>query len=157
MHSHNAHNHFIRNLISFKIYRYNCTKFLFLKNQYRFLIPSLVWLIFCTVLFTLPASAFPTEKWYTKIPLFDKWVHIGLISILSFLFCWGIYKGKNIAENNKRNFILTGIICLAYGIMIEFIQRYFIPNRSFDTGDIMADGVGALTGVIYSFKRYIKK
>jgi VanZ family protein len=128
-----------------------------LKKQSRFLIPSLAWLIFCTVLFTLPASAFPTEKWYTKIPMFDKWVHIGLISILSFLFCWGIYKQKNSPENNRRNFILTGIICLAYGIMIEFIQRYFIPNRSFDVGDIMADGVGALIGVIYSFKRYIKK
>lgn len=129
----------------------------FLKNPSRFLIPSLSWLILCTILFTLPASAFPSEKWYTKIPLFDKWVHIGLISILSFLFCWGIYKRKNNAEKNYRNFILTGVICLAYGIMIEFIQRYFIPNRSFDIGDIAADGVGALLGVFYSVKRYIKK
>ena len=52
---------------------------------------------------------------------------------------------------------MTGIICLCYGIMIEYIQRYFIPNRSFDVGDIIADGVGSLAGVIFSFKRYIKK
>jgi VanZ family protein len=128
-----------------------------LNNQYRFLLPPIGWLILCTILFTLPASAFPSEKWYTKIPLFDKWVHIGLISILSFLFCWGIYKRKENVEKNRRNFILTGIICLAYGIMIEFIQRNFIPNRSFDMGDIIADGVGALLGVLYSIKRYIKK
>ena len=89
--------------------------------------------------------------------MFDKWVHIGLISILSSLFCWGIYKGKKNAEKNKRNFILTGIICVCYGIMIEFIQRYFIPNRSFDMGDVMADGVGSLAGVIFSFRRHIKK
>jgi VanZ family protein len=127
-----------------------------LKNQYRFLLPSLVWLILCTILFTLPASAFPSEKWYTNIPMFDKWVHIGLISILSFLFCWGIYKGKNNPEKNQRNFILTGIICLGYGLMIEFIQRYFIPNRSFDMGDVVADGVGAMAGVFYSVKSYIK-
>jgi VanZ family protein len=142
---------------SFEIYSYHCSKFHFLKSQNRFLLPALGWLILCTVLFTLPASAFPSEKWYTKIPMFDKWVHIGLISILSFLFCWGLYKGKNSSEKNKRNFILTGIICLCYGIMIEFIQRYFIPNRSFDIGDIIADGVGSLTGVIFSLKRYIKK
>jgi VanZ family protein len=128
-----------------------------LKSQNRYLLPSLAWLILCTILFTLPASAFPSEKWYTKIPMFDKWVHIGLIAILSILFCWGIYKGKNSAEKNKRNFIQTGIICLGYGIMIEFIQRYFIPNRSFDMGDIIADGVGSFAGVIFSFKRYIKK
>jgi VanZ family protein len=89
--------------------------------------------------------------------MFDKWVHIGLISILSFLFCWGIYKRNKNAEKNKSNFILTGIICLGYGIMIEFIQRDFIPNRSFDIGDVIADGVGSLAGVIYSFIRYIKK
>jgi VanZ family protein len=139
-----------------KNYSYHCSKFPFLKSQNRFLFPALAWLIVCTILFTLPASAFPSEKWYTKIPMFDKWVHIGLISILSFLFCWGIYKGKNNAEKNKRNFILTGIICLGYGIVIEFIQRNFIPNRSFDMGDIIADGVGSLAGVFYSIRRYKK-
>jgi len=89
--------------------------------------------------------------------MFDKWVHIGLIAILSLLFCWGIYKGESDTEKKRRNFILTGIICLAYGIMIEFIQRYFIANRSFDMGDIIADGVGSLAGVIYSIRKYTKK
>ena len=41
--------------------------------------------------------------------------------------------------------------------MIEFVQKSWIPNRSFDIGDIIADGAGAAAGVIYSFKRYIKK
>jgi len=76
---------------------------------------------------------------------------------MSLLICWGIYKGKTDIEKKRRNFILTGIICLGYGIMIEFIQRYFIPNRSFDIGDIIADGVGSLVGVIYSSRKYIKK
>ena len=89
--------------------------------------------------------------------MFDKWVHIGLIAIMSLLFCWGIYKGKNNPGKKRRNFILTGIICLGYGIMIEFIQRYFIPNRSFDIGDIIADGVGSLAGVIYGIRKYLKK
>jgi len=138
-------------------YSYHCSKFYFLKSQNRFLLPAFIWIIICTILFTLPASAFASERWYTKIPMFDKWVHIGLIAIMSLLFCWGIHKGKNYPERKRQNFILTGIICLGYGIMIEFIQRYFIPNRSFDMGDIVADGVGSLAGVIYSIRRYIKK
>jgi VanZ family protein len=89
--------------------------------------------------------------------MFDKWVHIGLIAIMSLLFCWGIYKREYDDEKKRRDFILTGIICLGYGIMIEFIQRYFIPNRSFDMGDIVADGAGSLAGVIYSIRKYIKK
>jgi len=89
--------------------------------------------------------------------MFDKWVHIGLIAIMSFLFCWGISKRKKHDEKKRRNFIITGLICLGYGIMIEFIQRYFIPNRAFDMGDIIADGVGSLAGVIFSIRMYIKK
>jgi VanZ family protein len=129
----------------------------FLKKQNRFLIPAIAWIIVCTILLTLPASAFPSDTWYSKIPMFDKWVHIGLFSILAFLFCWGIFK-KEIIESKWRNqFIYTGIICLLYGIAMEFVQRYFIPNRSFDIGDIVADGVGAFGGVFFSIWRYIKK
>jgi hypothetical protein len=40
---------------------------------------------------------------------------------------------------------------------MELVQRYFIPNRSFDGGDIIADGVGSAAGLVYSLKRYVKK
>jgi len=46
---------------------------------------------------------------------------------------------------------------ITYGIVMEFIQKYFIPNRSFDIGDIIADAAGSLLGLIYSAWRYIKK
>jgi VanZ family protein len=128
-----------------------------LKNRGRFLIPAIAWLITCTILLTLPASAFPSDNWYTKIPMWDKWIHIGLFSILSFLFCWGIFKVGMPGHNLKKNFIQTAICCLLYGILMELVQRYFIPNRSFDNGDIIADGVGSMAGVIYSLKRYVKK
>ena len=40
---------------------------------------------------------------------------------------------------------------------MEFIQKYFIPNRSFDVGDIIADGVGSAIGLLISLKLFIKK
>lgn len=129
----------------------------FLKNQNRFLLPAIAWVITCTILLTLPASAFPKERWYTKIPMFDKWVHLGLFAILAFLFCWGIIKKEIIESKWKKQFIQTGIICLVYGIAMEFVQRYFISNRSFDMGDIVADGVGAFGGVLFGINRFIKK
>lgn len=128
-----------------------------MKDQYRFLLPAIVWVIVCTILLTLPASAFPSDKWYTNIPLFDKWVHIGLFAILSFLFCWAIFKNETNLFKRKKKFIQTGVICLLYGIAMELVQRYFIPNRSFDTGDIIADGIGSLLAVIYSTGTYLKK
>ena len=40
-----------------------------------------------------------------------------------------------------------------YGIAMEFVQKYFVPFRSFDLGDIIADGVGCLAGFFYSIKK----
>ena len=128
----------------------------FLKSQNRFILAGIGWLVFTTILLTLPVPAFPKGEWFIKIPMFDKWVHIGLFIIMAVLLCRGFYK-KGISEKLKYNFITIGIFCLAYGIIMEFVQKYFVPNRSFDIGDIIADGMGAAIGVVYSIKRYIKK
>lgn len=88
--------------------------------------------------------------------MFDKWVHIGLFGVMAVLLCWGIGKKKKSAKL-KHDFIRMGVFCLIYGIAMEFVQRYLIPNRSFDIGDIIADGAGAAAGVVYSIKMYIKK
>ena len=89
--------------------------------------------------------------------MFDKWAHIGIFCLMTFLFCWGIFKRGTSEFELKKNFIQIAMSCLLYGILMELVQRYFIPNRSFDAGDIIADGVGSLAGVLYSFRRYIKK
>ena len=102
------------------------------------------WFLISTVLLTLPGSSFPTENWLNKI-WFDKWVHIGLFGMLVFLFCWGLQKKYSATKLNKI-FSTIALLALVYGIIMEFVQRYFIPNRSFDTGDIIADAAGCFTG-----------
>lgn len=62
-----------------------------------------------------------------------------------------------IKQKTKKAFYLIAFLCLVYGIVMEFVQRYYITNRSFDPGDIIADGMGCITGLIFSIKRYIKK
>jgi VanZ family protein len=57
----------------------------------------------------------------------------------------------------KIIFLRVAVLCLIYGVGMEFVQKYFIPNRSFDIGDIIADAIGCLTGLVYSIRRYIKK
>jgi len=118
------------------------------------LFPAIVWLIISTVLLTLPGSSFPKEDWLSKI-CFDKWVHIGMFAIMVFLCCWAVMKmGKS---NLKKLFLIVTILSLAYGIGMEFVQKYFISNRSFDGVDIVADAVGCTIGFLYSWRRYIKK
>ena len=126
------------------------------KTTFAF-VAAIGWFITSVVLLTLPGTAFPEEDWLDKI-WFDKWVHIGMFGLLVLLWCLFIYyfkkdKSKNIAGA----FWTIAMIFLGYGIGMEFIQKNFIPHRSFDFGDIVADAVGCFAGLIFSLKRYIKK
>jgi VanZ family protein len=119
-------------------------------------VPAICWLIISTVLLTLPGSTLPSENWLSKI-WFDKWVHIGMFSIMVFLWCWALLKKPGLKDQLKKIFIGLALLWLAYGIGMEFIQKYFIPGRSFDLGDIIADATGCAVGAFYSTRRYIKK
>ena len=64
-----------------------------------------------------------------------------------FLFGWGLLKRIKDPQKLKKMFYLLASLSLAYGIIMEFVQDNFIPNRSFDYGDIVADLIGCLAGL----------
>lgn len=125
-----------------------------MKKKFTFYIPALIWVIISTILLTLPGSTFPKEDWLSKI-WFDKWVHIGMFAIMTFLWSWALNKSDK--DDQAKLFVKVAIICLIYGIAMEFVQKYFIINRSFDIGDIVADAVGCVIGFLFVWRRYIKK
>lgn len=127
-----------------------------MKLRWSFFLPAALWLFISTVLLCLPGASFPKEDWLDKIWM-DKWVHIGLFFLMVFLWCRFVHNAYSYLNNMMRAFIIITGIATIYGIGMEFVQLYWIPNRSFDPGDIVADTVGALAGLFYSWYRYIKK
>ncbi|MEQ1675528.1 MAG: VanZ family protein [Chitinophagaceae bacterium] len=118
-------------------------------------VPAITWFIISTVLLVMPGSDIPKENFFTKIH-FDKWVHFIMFFIMVLLWCWAL-TGKQFNNINlRKSFFIVALIWLGYGIGMEFVQRYCTYNRSFDGGDIIADGVGCAAGLFYSWKRYIK-
>ncbi len=109
----------------------------------------ILWTVFISVLFCLPGAALPKADWLSDI-YFDKWVHIGFFTVLIFLWSWFLEAGK------FSIFIATIAAAILYGLVVELVQHYFILNRSFDLGDLVADTVGALLG-LFGWKRFIKK
>lgn len=116
---------------------------------------AILWLAVSLVLLLLPGSAFPTETWLSKIH-FDKIVHVGMFAMLAWLFCRYIALSRHTKQNLFLIFIFVAVVCTLYGIIIEFVQRDFIPNRSFDTGDIIADAAGSFLGAFVSMLLYKK-
>ena len=127
-------------------------------KRYLPLIAAIGWLIISIILLTLPGSAFPQENWLDKIWA-DKWIHIGMFGIMVLLWCYAsvLWKKDKSSHQLRQTFITIAIIFLCYGIAMEFVQKYYIPNRSFDVGDIAADTIGCTVGLIFSTRRYIKK
>ena len=104
----------------------------------------------------LPGTALPKESWFGKFRI-DKWVHIVLFAILVMLWARAVWKKSPTNKIALTVFIIVGVASLGYGIGMEFVQRYFVFNRSYDNQDILADGMGCTIGVLGSVLRYIKK
>ena len=98
----------------------------------------IAWTILIQVLLCLPGTTIPSGGFF-NIPQFDKIVHILLFGTFTWLWCYYYYlKGKSPGKL-KTIFFIIYLLAAGNGIILEFIQRDYIPNRSFDLGDIIAD------------------
>ena len=80
----------------------------------------------------------------------------GLFAILAFLFMMPVSKSSLPLKNKWQIILKTAIAISIWGLTIEFIQRFFIPGRSFDLLDWAADSFGVLVAVIACRKFYLK-
>ncbi len=110
--------------------------------------PAIFWLIICTWLFLLPGSALPNTDWMHRYQV-DKIVHIFILFWLCFLFMLPL---KNSSLKNNWYLLIT-FLFIGYGIAIEFIQKEYVTNRSFDIQDIFADTVGCIIALIMAIKK----
>lgn len=109
-------------------------------------IPALIWFIIIFILLTLPGSDLPSSSFLTEID-FDKFVHISLFSIFVFLISYPFIKNKNLYTGT---YILIAVLALVYGILMEFVQKYFAIGRSCDVLDMVADACGCALGFFYA-------
>ena len=116
---------------------------------------AVIWLLIITTLLCIPGTELPRITWEDKIWL-DKWIHVFLFMILVILWNKAYSGKKSMHLNTRKMFFQIMIVGFVYGILMELVQKYFIPYRSFDVRDILADGVGSFMGYLISIKRFIK-
>ena len=120
-------------------------------------IPGIAWFFLVLLLICLPGDDLPKANDWMSAIYFDKWVHMGLFSVMTFLFLMPLKKiDFPMVKKNGTAFK----ICIAlsiWGLTTELIQKYFIAGRSFDLWDWAADSVGILIGLIVCRKLYLRK
>ena len=124
---------------------------LLLKNRFLYFVPGILCFITSFILLTLPGKQIPKVSWMDFYQA-DKVVHIIMFFSLVFLFCFAI-------KNNYNKYALIARIAIAglvYGIIMEFVQKYFIPFRSCDADDMIADGIGCLIAYLWWRKKFKK-
>ena len=112
---------------------------------------TLVWVIFefvlIFILLSMPGSDIQGKSWISFIlhlPYADKVIHVGLFGSLALSLFFYFEQYSNISFRSTRTKALSLILCILYGIGMEFYQKYFVPSRGFEVGDMLADAIGAL-------------
>ncbi|RJP22647.1 MAG: VanZ family protein [Candidatus Omnitrophota bacterium] len=109
----------------------------------RFWLPVLAYMGF--IFYLSSRSQFPVDvpEWFYY---FDKCVHMVLFGCLGFLFLRAWLQG----EYSRISFfaiLVTIIFTTLYGISDEFHQS-FVPGRTPDAQDVIADAVGAILACV---------
>ena len=108
-------------------------------------LPAIAWLIISTILLVLPGDDLPTSGLF-GIENFDKIVHLGMFSLLTILFVYPFIKAGKSRKAVVRITIMTVFSVVAYGFVMELVQKYWASDRSFDLVDLLFDTVGSVAG-----------
>ncbi len=113
------------------------------KISFKKFLPGLAWFFVVGILTLMPGKDVPEVGWL-NIPNFDKLVHMVLFGGLTLLFCLP-YSKTCFSFLKKRNiFIRISLSMILWGLMIEVIQKFFVPGRGFEWLDWAADSFGVL-------------
>lgn len=112
------------------------------------LLAAILWTLIIFILCCTPGQYIPTTNWLELLS-FDKFVHASIFFTLAIL--WLIYLFKSNKQSNT-SMILSILLCIAYGGMLEIMQATIFSNRSGDWLDFIANSFGCLMGLWFFSK-----
>jgi len=117
--------------------------FKFLEKNKKLLVyaPLVVYWLILFVATTLPAASMPSFGVVDKVNHLSAYFILAILLFLTLLFQQKIPFAKN------RVAAYALIICSLYG-MLDEVHQIFIPGRSAEFLDFLADACGALLGVL---------
>ena len=99
--------------------------------------------IFCGFIFI--QSSYPSPEYVITFALSDKLMHVLAYAIMGILF----FRAYGTMPVKKNLSLLTGLSIVSaslFGVSDE-IHQYFVPGRSAELWDLIADVIGSISGV----------
>ena len=110
----------------------------------RFAFYWLPLILYCLLIYI--QSANPSPDQIPSIPFVDKVLHFAAYGILGILF-YRAYQTLRIRDNLPMLMLLSVVSASLYGISDE-IHQSFVPFREAEVADVIADMLGAASGVL---------
>ena len=124
---------------------------------------TLIWviseIILVFVLLSMPGNTFSNHPSWLNIYQIDKLIHLCLFGSLALSFFVRFEGANSLFLKSIRAKAFALIFCILYGIGMEYYQKYFVPSRSFEVKDMLADALGAILALPFFEivrKRYFK-
>ena len=117
--------------------------------SYKFFPLSLT--LLTILLLCLPGSIVPGTGIFAVKNL-DKVIHVLLFALNVLLWGWHYALSERQGRDLRLIFIGATVGMIGIGIIMEYVQMYFIPNRSFDGYDIVADIIGSVLAGLWLLK-----
>lgn len=98
--------------------------------------------VYYALIFFLSSKSYKVQP---EIPFLDKGVHLVEFGLLGLFLSLGYFK------NLKSSFLLRAVLTILSGIVLGALDeghQYFVPGRSTEILDLVADTVGICAGLL---------
>jgi len=119
-------------------------------------IPGIAWFFVVLTLICIPGYDLPkVDNWMIQLN-YDKLIHVGIFAVLAFLFMQPLTKSSLSKKQQWQYFIKIALATVVWGYTTEVIQKFFIPGRSYDLTDWLADSIGGILAMIFCKIYFLK-
>ena len=108
---------------------------------------TLLWALVIFGLCSMPGHLIPSATWL-EVLSFDKWVHAGIFFVLVSLAALAVKKHGQASHL----VVVYGLLGMAYGALLEFMQATVFVERSADWQDMVANAFGCLMALVFHRK-----
>lgn len=118
-----------------------------MKKNFSWWIPPVLWGILLAVLSLMPGGQ--GNFLLFGIPHVDKIGHFGMYAIWTFLIARALHRSSG--YSSQKIFLLSFLTGCIIGIVLEVGQYTMTVGRTFEIGDMVANGAGSIVGAIGYF------
>lgn len=108
---------------------------------------SFIWTIVVGFLYLLPGEDLPVVSIWGVLSA-DKIAHLGVFALLTLFTATGLKRQIQFAFLNDRALFVSFVGALSYGAILEFAQSELTTGRYLELGDLLANALGCILGIV---------